>query len=75
VSPRSAKTHKGAWALFGELFVEPGRVDRTLSDAANRARELREESDYQAAGATPEEAEETVAAAERFVNAIDDLFD
>jgi hypothetical protein len=47
VSPRSAKTHKGAWALFG----------------------------YQAAGATPEEAEATVAAAERFVNAIDDLFD
>jgi uncharacterized protein (UPF0332 family) len=43
--------------------------------AANRARELREESDYQAAGATPEEAEATVAAAEWFVNAIDDLFD
>jgi len=70
---RNAKTHRGVWALFSESFVVTGRVSKELYDAAQTARELREASDYRAAGATTEEAERAAKAAERFVAEIASL--
>jgi uncharacterized protein (UPF0332 family) len=64
---RNAKTHRGVWRLFGELFVSTGRLDRDVFLAARRTRELREAADYEAREVSPEQARELVAAAETFV--------
>lgn len=64
---RYAKTHSGTWTLFSELFVADGPFDRELYVAAQRARETREASDYDAQHASAAEADAAVAQSERFV--------
>lgn len=64
---RETKTHKGTWSLFDEHFVRTGAIDRELLRAARNAEELRYDSDYRLAGATADEAERSLADAERFV--------
>lgn len=70
---RYAKTHGGTWTLFSELFVATQRFDRELYAAAQKARETREASDYDAQHATPAEAAAIVAQAKQFVAAIESL--
>lgn len=70
---RYAKTHKGVWSLFSELFVRTGRFEKTLYDTVEDARKLREQSDYEAATMTQEEAEDVTSAAERFVAAVAEM--
>jgi uncharacterized protein (UPF0332 family) len=66
---RYAKTHRGTWALFRELFVEPREFDEELFAQAQRAQRIREEADYDAAGASQQDAEAMVEQASRFVEA------
>ena len=67
---RHAKTHRGVWGLFGELFVSPGRFDSQLFAEARRVQELREATDYDAREIPDEQAREIVAAAESFVSGV-----
>ena len=69
----NAKTHRGAWSLFHDRFVASGSVDRELYDAAQQAQRLREAGDYEAGGASRQEAERVLRSAERFVAAIERL--
>lgn len=70
---RNAKTHRGVWSLFGELFVTTGRFDPELVAAAQRARELREAADYEARSVSRDEAETVLAEADRFLSAVTSL--
>ena len=66
----NARTHRGTWSLFRQLFVEGGSFDASLAGEAERARELREAADYDAASVAHDEAAATVEQAERFVEAV-----
>jgi uncharacterized protein (UPF0332 family) len=66
-----AKTHRGVWSLFGEVFVLTGRFDEQLTKATRAIQELREAGDYDAREILQDEAERTIAFAERFVDAVD----
>jgi uncharacterized protein (UPF0332 family) len=68
-----AKTHSGTWTLFSQLFVAPGEFDQRLSALARRAKDAREEGDYEAAPPSAEEASEFVKAATEFIAAIERL--
>lgn len=68
-----AKTHSGTWTLFSQVFVAPGEFDRRLSALARRAKDAREEGDYEAAPASPEEAAELVKGTAEFIGAIEEL--
>jgi uncharacterized protein (UPF0332 family) len=68
-----AKTHSGTWTLFSQIFVAPGEFDQALSAMARRAKDAREQGDYEAAPATPEEAAEFVSGAADFIAAIERL--
>jgi uncharacterized protein (UPF0332 family) len=65
-----AKTHRGVWHLFGELFVSTGRFDSKLLAEMRRVQELREAADYDARELTRDQAEDIVTEAERFVAAV-----
>lgn len=64
---RNARTHRGVWTLFGELFVSTGRIDSGLLSAARRIQELRESADYDARDISEDQARAIVSDAERFV--------
>lgn len=67
---RYAKTHKGVWSLFSELFVKTGRFENALFKATQDAQDKREAADYDA-GMIPEEvANRVVESAQRFVDAV-----
>ena len=68
-----AKTHGGTWTLFNERFVATGAFDSDLSTLAARAQEARQEGDYQAKPLSPELASEFLAAAERFLAAVENM--
>ena len=70
---QNARTHRGVWGLFRELFVVSGRFDEELFRAAQRGQDLREAGDYEARMISSEEAEAIVADADRFVSAVADL--
>ena len=70
---RNARTHRGVWSLFRELFVVSGRFDEELFRAAQRGQDLREAGDYEARMISPGEGKAIVADADRFVSAIADL--
>jgi uncharacterized protein (UPF0332 family) len=70
---RNAKTHRGTWDLFHEVFVRPGRFDSGLATAARRAQEHREGADYDARPVERGRAESILTTAERFLAAVDDL--
>ena len=67
-----AKTHGGTWHRFREVFLPEG-FDEALIAAAQTAREQREQSDYEAWKASPEEAAEVIDAAARFLAAVERL--
>ena len=66
-----AKTHSGTWTLFSQIFVAPGEFDQALSAMARRAKDAREQGDYEAAPPTPGEATEFVKGAAEFIAAIE----
>ena len=72
---RYAKTHRGAWSLFGELFVSAGRFDSGLFAAARRIQELREAADYDAREISSEQARPIVDDAESFVARVVTMFE
>lgn len=72
-SDRYAKTHGGAWHLFYEQFVAPGRFDSDLYRAASRMQAQREAVDYDAFAPPERTARELVEVAERFVAAVREL--
>ena len=67
---RNAKTHRGTWTLFREVYVEPGRFERELFAWAQDAQPLREGVDYDALEVQREEAETLLEQAKRFVAAV-----
>ncbi|MDX6697834.1 MAG: hypothetical protein QOE65_1231 [Solirubrobacteraceae bacterium] len=71
---REARTHRGTWSLFDQLFVRHGQFDSRLRRAARDAEELRYDSDYRLGGASQEEAERALADAEEFVAAVRAMF-
>lgn len=71
---RYSRTHRGTWGLFRELFVLDGRLPAGLLKAAQQAQERREDTDYDAKPIAMEEAEATLAAADRLVGAVDELY-
>lgn len=68
-----AKTHRGVWTLFGEVFVSPGRFDPGIAAAARHMQDIREGADYEARTPSDEEAAAVIADAGRFVAAIGKL--
>lgn len=68
-----AKTHSGTWTLFSKIFVATGEFDQGLSALARRAKEAREQGDYEAAPPSAEEATEFVDGAGDFIAAIEKL--
>jgi uncharacterized protein (UPF0332 family) len=66
-----AKAHRGTWTLFSQVFVAPGEFDQALSAMTRRAKDAGEQSDYEAAPTTPEEAAEFVKGAGDFIAAIE----
>jgi uncharacterized protein (UPF0332 family) len=71
---REAKTHRGTWSLFEDLFVRPGVFEDRLRTAARNAEELRYDSDYRLGGASQEDAKRVLADAEEFVGAVRTMF-
>lgn len=72
---REARTHKGVWVMFDQHFIRTDLFDAGLRDAARRAQELREDSDYREAGATAREAAGAIESADRFVTAVRTMFE
>lgn len=68
-----AKTHSGTWTLFSQVFVAPGEFEQRLSALARRAKDAREEGDYEATAASPEEAAAFVQGTAEFITAIEEL--
>jgi uncharacterized protein (UPF0332 family) len=66
-----AKTHSGTWTLFSQIFVAPGEFDQALSALARRAKDAREQGDYEAAPPTAQEAAEYVDGAADFIAEIE----
>lgn len=66
-----AKTHSGTWTLFSQIFVAPGEFDQALSALARRAKDAREQGDYEAAPPTAEETAEYVDGAAAFIAEIE----
>lgn len=71
---REARTHRGTWTLFDQLFVRQDLFEERLRDAARNAEELRYDSDYRLGGASQDEAKRVLADAEEFVAAIRAMF-
>jgi uncharacterized protein (UPF0332 family) len=70
---RNAKTHSGLWTTFVHTFVTSGRFDAELAAQARSAQRSREAVDYDAREVSPEEADDALRAAERFVGAVEAL--
>ena len=72
---RYAKMHAGTWNLFAESFVDEGHFDREAFAAARKLQTTRERADYDAVAVSAEEAETSVALAERFVADVEAMLD
>ena len=67
----SARTHSGVWSSFGQEFVSTGAIESDLARRVRRAQRLRELGDYEAQPPTHHDAEELVATAGEFVEAVE----
>jgi len=70
---RNAKTHRGTWTLFGELFVSNGRFDRDLYRRARVAEERRVGAHYEGTLASEVEARTAVEDAHRFIEGVEGM--
>jgi uncharacterized protein (UPF0332 family) len=66
--------HSGIQAAFGEFLVKPGIIELRFGQTYARARQMREEQDYdlQAAPLAAGDAEQMVSEADRFLARIED---
>jgi uncharacterized protein (UPF0332 family) len=71
----STRTHRGAWHEFRSAFVESGRIDADLAAQVQKIQPEREQADYDAWSAPPEEAQRAIELAHRFLTAIEALLD
>ncbi len=71
----SAKTHKGTWHEFRSEFVATGTIDVALAAEVQKLQPEREQADYDAWSAPAAEAQRAIALADRFLTAIEALFD
>lgn len=71
---REAKTHRGTWSLFEDLFVRTEAFEDRLRTAARNAEQLRYDSDYRLGGAVQDEATQVLADAEEFIAAVRAMF-
>jgi uncharacterized protein (UPF0332 family) len=71
---RYAKTHRGTWNLFGEVFAATGRFNAARVSEAQDVQRLREGADYDARAVSAEEAAAILDQAERFVVDVAALF-
>jgi len=68
----TVKTHTGLIAKFGEIFIQPGTIDREYGRMLARAEELREKADYSLLSPiTREQAEMVVKNARSFLEEIE----
>jgi uncharacterized protein (UPF0332 family) len=72
---RYAKTHRGVWDLFWQMFPAEGRFDSELAGEVRDTQRLRLLSDYEATRPSIDEAKRIVELAGRFVRAVADLLD
>jgi uncharacterized protein (UPF0332 family) len=68
-----AKTHRGAWHEFRRVFVETGEFESQLASSAHQVQPEREQADYDAWAAPPEEARRVIDLARAFLAAIEEL--
>ncbi len=68
-----SKTHRGTWHEFRASFVESGEIDAELAADAQKVQPEREQADYDAWSAPPEEARRVIDLAGRFLDAVDAL--
>lgn len=71
----SAKTHRGTWHEFRKAFVEDGAIDAALAAEVQKIQPEREQADYDAWSAPAEEAQRVIDLADRFLTAIEALFE
>lgn len=67
----NARSHRGTWNLFRIKYVTADAFDAALFTKAQHAQVAREAGDYQAVTPRLEEAEDYVAAAEKFLAAVE----
>ena len=70
-----AKTHSGLVAAFGQLVVQPGKIDVEHGRAFSHELNRRLVADYDSEGVSDEAASEALGNATRFVAAVDLLID
>jgi uncharacterized protein (UPF0332 family) len=68
-----AKTHSGLWGLFHQTFVATGRFPTELHKKAAATQKLRAAVDYEAEHPPETKADEVVAIAQQFVDAVAEL--
>jgi uncharacterized protein (UPF0332 family) len=71
----SAKTHRGTWHEFRATFVEDGTIDPELAAEVQKLQPEREQDDYDAWSAPAAEARRAIELADRFLTAIETLFE
>lgn len=71
----SAKTHRGTWHEFRSTFVEDGTIDPELAAEVQKIQPEREQADYDAWSVPAEEAQRAIELADRFLTAIEALFE
>ena len=66
----AAKTHKGLIAIFGEYLIKSGDLEQAHGRTFSLESKRREASDYRGEDISAEEAAESIANAQAFVNAV-----
>jgi uncharacterized protein (UPF0332 family) len=69
----NARSHRGTWNLFRIRYVTTDAFDAALFTKAQHAQVAREAGDYQAVTPSPEQAQDYVAAAEKFLTAVEQM--
>jgi len=65
-----ARTHRGTWHQFREVFVVTGRIEESVVSRAEATQRKREDADYEAWVAEPEEAATVIRDAERLLELV-----
>jgi uncharacterized protein (UPF0332 family) len=71
----NARSHRGTWNLFRIKYVTTDAFDAALFTKAQHAQVAREAGDYQAVNPSAEQAEDYVAAAEKFLAAVERMLE
>lgn len=71
----NARSHRGTWNLFRIKYVTTDAFDAALFTKVQHAQVAREAGDYQAVNPSAEQAEEYVAAAEKFLTAVERMLE